>query len=139
MSGDSLPIAVAKLEAAKHAANNHLQVHAGKIETLETKTGQLEREQAVLSASLSSLHGSVETGFADVKDVIKARMEADEKREERRHDLAVQTAKDTQIWWGKAFGIVATILTMAGGGGGAYYVLADKAGPPAAVAPQPEP
>ena len=119
---------------ADKAQDLRINENREELKAHQKRIGKLEKEQAVLSAGLSSLHGTMETGFADVKDVIKARIEADEKREERRHDLAVQTAKDTQIWWGKAFGILATLLTMAGGGGGAYYALTDKAEPVAPVA-----
>jgi predicted nucleic acid-binding Zn-ribbon protein len=118
---------VQKLLASRHTHGNKLQELAAALDILEIKAGTMEREVAVVQTELSGLQGTVETGFQDLKTVMKttatARAEQDAADRERQHELSIQGAKDAQIWWGKVFALVGTVLTLAGGGGGALYAM----------------
>ncbi len=140
---DAVDPSLQKLLAARHSHGNKLQEHSAKISEIETKMGSNSTDLAVVQTELDGLQATVETGFLDLKSVMKAtataRTEQDAADRERQHELSIQGAKDSQIWWGKVFGLVATVLTLVGGGGGALYAMSGDDPPerPPVVAPVP--
>lgn len=98
------------------------------ISDLSNRVGNMETDTAVLGTKVEDLGEKVTTGFLDLKDVIKARAEQDKEERKQAHELELQHQKNTQAWWGKAFGIISVVATaLAGGGGAAYYGMADRA------------
>ena len=136
-SGESLLVAVAKLEAAKHTHANKLQEHSLSIADLGGRMTTAEREVAVVQSEVQGLRGTVTTGFADLRNVIIVRAEAEAEARARDHELALGLAADRRALVAKVLGLIATALTIAGGGGGALYAMSDGDPPerPPVVAP----
>ncbi len=111
--------------------NRRIEGNAVKIDGLGRRVGELETGAALLGQSVDNLGVAFSTGMTDLKDVLKARDE--EARETRIAD------REQQRWfWGKVFGIVATLLTLAGGGGAVWWSTGSPEAPgetPAAVQP----
>lgn len=123
--------------------NQRLDKVETKVETLQTKVGEMETANARLDQKVESLHEKVGSGFLDLKAVIVARSEKDEADRARQHELQLQESKDKQVLWGKILGIITTIVGIAAaGGGGAYYTMKDAPEAserrPAATEPAPE-
>ena len=114
-----------------------------KVDSLQSKVGEMETANARLDQKVESLHEKVATGFIDLKDVIMTRAEKEESDRKRDHELTLQQAKDRHALWGKILGIVTTVIGLAAAGsGGAYYTMKDPPEasdrPPVIAEPMPE-
>lgn len=126
MSEESVLVAVAKLQAAKHAHANKLQEHSLSLSAIGARMTTAEREVAVVKSEVEGLRGTVTTGFTDLKEVIVHRAEQEAEERKRQHELAVGAAADRRALAAKILGLLATALTIAGGGGGALYAMSGE-------------
>ena len=105
---------------ADRVQDERIRENRDAISGLTTKVGTMETDLAVVRAEmggvrseLESVNKQMETGFTDIKDTILGERKAD--REDRK-------------WlWGRVFGVITTLLGLAGAGTGAAYYATGSA------------
>lgn len=106
-----------------------------RITKLEERVADMEINAARQDQKLDGLTEKVSTGFLDLKDVIVAQREESEKREQRRHELAVKAAEDRKALSMKILTLVgAAISILAASAGGVYSMTAANDSPPPVAA-----
>lgn len=93
------------------------------IKDLEGRVQAMEVNAVRQDEKLDGLAEKVGTGFLDLKEVIVAQRAEIAAREDRRHELKVQSQSDRKALIMKVLTLVGGLITVLGGGAGAVYSM----------------
>lgn len=102
-----------------------------KIESNTTRIGVLETNQALTGQKVDDLRTAFDTGMISLKTDLKDRDDKFlEARKQEREDTAIEKKlerEEARWFWGKVFGIVGSVITLASAGGAtAWYAMDDN-------------
>lgn len=102
-----------------------------KIDSNTTRIGVLETNQALTGQKVDDLKDAFTTGMIGLKTDLKDRDDKFlEARKQERDDTAVEKKlerEEARWFWGKVFGIVGSVITLASAGGAtAWYAMDDN-------------
>ncbi len=92
---------------------------------------EVRLQQSLTTVEVKNLRTAFDSGMIDIKDTVKEvnqQLREDVKEERRLTREAADKDREDRRWlWGKIFGIVGSVITLAGAGGGAaWYAMDDK-------------